>query len=391
MRASALSKGRPAWIARTIARRLAAALIGLVVASLLVYVAIPVDESIVSSTDGGYLDMHVHTAGVGAGGSGAFINREMRESLRFPIYLGAFGVSEEELHGEGDDVVIEKISAHVAASRRVDKAVVLALDGVIDAEGKLDREATQLYVPNDFVARETRRYENLCFGASVNPYRPDSLRELHDVKAQGALLIKWIPNIMHIDPADEAITPFYRELVALDLPLLSHAGHESSFATARNEYGDPRRLALPLSLGVTVIAAHIGTTGTNEGEGNFERILPMFDRYPNLHADISSLTQVNRLGFLKQALAVPGLDERLVYGTDWPLQFFPLVSPHYHLDHIDLSAAKAIAAIDNRWDRDVALKEALGTPRHVFAKSAALLDVSRCNVGTEAAEDAASE
>ncbi len=386
-----MSTGRRAWIARTIARRLTAALIGLVVASLLVYVAIPVDESIVSSTDSGYLDMHVHTAGVGAGGSGAFINREMRESFRFPIYLGAFGVSEEELHGEGDDVVIEKISAQVAASRRVDKAVVLALDGVIDAEGKLDREATQLYVPNDFVARETRRYENLCFGASVNPYRSDSLRTLHDVKAQGALLIKWIPNIMHIDPADEAITPFYRELVALDLPLLSHAGHERSFATARNEYGDPRRLALPLSLGVTVIAAHIGTTGTNEGEGNFERILPMFDRYANLHADISSLTQVNKLGFLKQALAVPGLHERLVYGTDWPLQFFPLVSPHYHLDQIDLSAAKSIVAIDNRWDRDVALKEALGTPRHVFAKSAELLDVNRCTAGKEAGEDAASE
>ena len=68
----------------------------------------------------------------------------------------------------------------------------------------------------------------------------------------------------------------------------------------------------------------------------------------------------------------------MIYGTDWPLQFFPLVSPYYHVDHIGLSAAKSIAAIENRWDRDVALKEAFGTPRRVFARTAALLDMDRC-------------
>lgn len=368
---------RRATLARAM-RRVVAALVGGGVVFVCVYLLFPVNESPSRAFDSGYLDMHVHTAGIGAGGSGAFINREMQESFRFSIYLGAFGVDAEELETEGDAVVIEKISAQVAASRRVDKAVVLALDGVVDAAGNLDREATQVYVPNAFVASETRRHDNLCFGASINPHRGDALQRLREVKAQGALLVKWIPNIMHIDPADVAITRFYEELVALDLPLLSHAGQESSFANAEDEWGDPRRLALPLSIGVTVIAAHIASTGTNEGESNFERILPMFERYSGLYADISSLTQVNRLDSLKEALAVPGLDERLVYGTDWPLQFFPLVSPYYHVDHIGLSAAKSVAAIDNRWDRDVALKEALGTPRHVFAKTAALLDVDRC-------------
>ena len=368
---------RRTTLARAV-RRVVVALVGAGAAFLCVHVAIPVDEWLTKASDGTYVDMHVHTAGIGAGGSGAFINREMRESFRFPIYLGAFGVDVEELKAEGDAVVFEKISAQVAASRRVGKAVVLALDGVVDAEGNLDRQATQVYMPNAFVASETRRHDNLCFGASVNPHRRDALRRLREVRAQGALLVKWIPNIMYIDPADETITRFYEELVALDLPLLSHAGQERSFASARDEYGDPRRLALPLSVGVTVIAAHIGTTGTNEGEGNFERILPMFERYPNLHADISSLTQVNKLGFLKRALAVPGLDERLIYGTDWPLQFFPLVSPYYHADHIGLSVAKSIAVIENRWDRDVALKEAFGTPRHVFERTAELLDVDRC-------------
>lgn len=333
--------------------------------------------SVGTASADGYLDMHVHTAGIGVGGSGAFVGAEMRGNLRFRFYLRAFGVTEEELQAEGDGLVIQRISAKVAESEQVARAVILAMDGVV-ADGELDREATQFYVPNDFVAAEVRRYDNLCFGASVNPLRHDSLARLEQAKADGALLVKWIPNVMHFDPADPAIEPFYRKLVELNLPLLSHAGKEQAFADARDEFGDPRRLAFPLSLGVTVIAAHIATTGKTDGEGNFERILPMFDEYPNLYSEISSLTQVNKRNYLKDALAVPGLDERLLYGTDYPLQFFPLVSSVWHLRHIGVGTARLVGSIPNRWDRDVALKRAIGTPEHVFARSAELLDVERC-------------
>ena len=325
----------------------------------------------------GYLDMHVHTAGIGAGGSGAFVGAEMRGNLRFHLYLRAFAVTEEELKAEGDGLVIRKISAKVAESEQVARAVILAMDGVV-ADGELDREATQYYVPNDFVAAEVKRYENLCYGASVNPLRHDALARLEQAHKDGALLVKWIPNVMHFDPADPAIEPFYRKLIELDLPLLSHAGKEQAFADARDDLGDPRRLAFPLSLGVTVIAAHIATTGESEGEDNFERILPMFDEYPNLYSEISSLTQINKRNYLKRALDVPGLDRRLLYGTDYPLQFFPLVSSAWHLRHIGAGAARRVGSIRNRWDRDVALKRAIGTPEHVFARSADLLDVQRC-------------
>lgn len=326
----------------------------------------------------GFVDLHAHAAGIGAGGSGVFIGRAMRDSFRFPIYLRAFGVSRNELEERGDAVVIDRIAAHVAASERVERAVVLALDGVVDTEGNLDREATQVYVPNDFVARETARHPQLCFGASVNPYRHDALERLARVRDAGAVLVKWIPNIMGIDPADEGIRPFYERLMALDLPLLTHAGKERSFASAVDTWGDPLRLELPLAIGVTVIAAHIATTGENAGQHNFDRILPLFDRYPNLYADISSLTQVNKLGHLARALKVPSLSERLVYGTDWPLQFFPLVSPYYHLHRIGFAEARSAAALDNAWDRDVAVKEALHVPQHVFARGAELLPMERC-------------
>ena len=323
------------------------------------------------------MDLHVHTAGIGAG-SDAFVNRQMRESWRFPIYLRAFGVTVEEVEAHGDELIVARISATVAESKRVAKAVVLAMDGVVDSAGELDREQTQVYVPNELVARATRHHANLCFGASVNPYRPDAIERLRQAADAGAVLLKWIPNIMHIDPADETLRPFYEELRALRLPLLSHAGQERSFATANDELGDPRRLVLPLSMGVTVIAAHVASTGENEGEGNFERLLPMFARYPTLYADISSLTQINKRDYLQRTLAVPNLQQRLIYGSDWPLQFAALVSPFYQMDRIGPAAAKSIAAIDNVWDRDVALKEALGVPQAVFARSAELLPTGDC-------------
>ena len=186
------------------------------------------------------------------------------------------------------------------------------------------------------------------------------------------MLVKWIPSIMWIDPADPAHVAFYREMARLGLPLLSHTGMEKSFASARDELGDPRRLELPLRHGVTVIAAHIATTGRSEGRDNFERILPMFAEYPNLYTDISSLTQINKLGYLAAALERDDIADRLLYGSDWPLQFAPLISPWYHLRHISLREAKTVSRVDNQWDRDMALKVALGVPEEVFQRAAHL-------------------
>ena len=321
----------------------------------------------------GYLDMHVHTGCMGFGDNECFVSDDIRNSFKFKFYLRAFDTNEQELIKHGDDIVIAKLSEKIAASRWVDQAVVLALDGVIDPNGQVDRARTQVYTPSDYVRDATAGYDNLLYGASINPYRTDALIRLEAAKADGAVLLKWIPCIMDIDPADPRLEPFYRKLVELDLPLLSHAGQERSFATSVDELCDPVRLRLPLDLGVTVIAAHIATTGNNHGVANFERLLPMFTEYPNLYTDISSLTQVNKLGYLNTALLQESLTERMVFGSDWPLQMFPLVSPWYQGDALSVGEVKHILRIDNQWDRDVMLKKFMGVPEEVFERSRTLL------------------
>ncbi len=325
----------------------------------------PVSPALLTKSEP-YADMHVHTAGIGAGDSKAFISQELIDSYKFKFYLQAFDVTQEELVEKGDALVLERLSKKITDSKQVNRAVVLAMDGVINDLGGLDHAKTVVYVPNDFVAEETAKYDNLLFGASVNPYRPDAIRHLVRAKRQGAVLVKWIPSIMLIDPSDKALTSFYLALIELDLPLLSHAGQEGSFLESKDELNDPLRLELPLRLGVKVIAAHISSKGTVDGVDNFHRILPLFRKYENLYADISALTQVNRLGYLKKALGLGYLKGRLIYGSDWPLQFFPLVSPWYHFPAVRLADMRFVSKQSNLWDRDVLLKKALGVTEDIF-------------------------
>jgi uncharacterized protein len=174
---------------------------------------------------------------------------------------------------------------------------------------------------------------------------------------------------MAIDPADERLVPFYKKLVELKLPLLVHMGQERSFTHADDSLCDPERLQLPLRLGVTVIAAHIASTGQHAGERDTDRLRRLFPTFPNLYSEISSLTQVNKLGYLREALTRPEFHGRLLYGTDFPLINMPLTSPYYFPLNLTRRQMARIQRIENPWDRDVALKQALGVPLDLFVRS----------------------
>lgn len=324
----------------------------------------------------GILDMHCHVAGLGGGGSGCFVSEKLRDNWRFGIYLRSFGVTRKELQEHGDTLMVERIAGTLSQSKFVGKAVLLAMDGVIAADGSLDLERTELYVPDEFVAAAASRYPSLLFGASVNPYRKDALKRLDWAKKHGAVLVKWLPSIMDIDPADPKLVPFYKKLVELKLPLLTHAGQERSFSSSNDELCDPEKLRLPLGLGVTVIAAHIASTGKYHGERSTERLARLMGEYPNLYSDISSLTQLNKLTYMKKALSRAEFKGRLLYGSDFPLINTSLVSPLYYAFRLSPKKIAAILRTKNPWDRDVLLKRALGTPAEIFDRPRLLLEKS---------------
>ncbi len=298
---------------------------------------------------GKIIDLHCHVAGIGAGDSGCFVSVTLRNSWRYRIYLKAFGVSQAELLNQGDQILIER--------------------------GATDLARTEVHIPNAFVAAMVGQHDNLYYGASINPYRPEALALLDQANIDGAVLLKWLPAIQLIDPADQRLTPFYLRLKELELPLLTHTGHEHSFSRADNRLGDPQLLRLPLSLGVTVIAAHAACSGKSNGVDNLARLLPMFAEFPTLYADISSLTQLNKLSCLAKLLSHPEIHDRLLYGTDMPLLATPMVSPFYFARNLSWRQILALARVGNPWDQDLLLKQALGVPGAVFSRGAELLRI----------------
>ena len=365
-----MKKTRNRIVART---RVFRFVFGLIIALILTASVIPARPyRPVEPIPAGIVDMHCHLAGIGSGGSGCFVSPRLRDNWRFRIYLRSFGVSREELLVKGDGLVADRISELLAQSKYVSKVVLLALDGVVAADGRLDTNRTEVYVPNQFVADMVARHTNLLFGASVNPYRKDALQQLEWAKTHGAVLVKWIPPIMEINPDDPTLIPFYQKMVELKLPLLSHTGREKSFSRAAEEFGDPAKLRLPLSLGVTVIAAHIAASEKYHGERGTDRLARLMREYPRLYADISALTQLNRAGALKEALTKPEFSGRLLYGSDFPLINTSLVSPWYS-GRLSLAKKMIIWRTPNPWDRDVLLKHELGLDHGTFARPAELL------------------
>jgi predicted TIM-barrel fold metal-dependent hydrolase len=315
------------------------------------------------------IDMHCHTAGIGAGASGCFVSSAMRHNVRFNFFLKTFGVTESELLQHGDGLVLERLSQHLGESRHVSSAVVLAMDGAVDSHGALNESATEIYIPNDYLGRECKKYSNLLFGASINPCRPDALERLERAAEDGAVLLKWLPSVQMIDPGDARLKPFYQRLAELNLPLLTHTGGEESFTRVDNSLADPLRLRSALDEGVTVIAAHCASNGRNDGQANMARLLSLLEQYPKLYADISSLTQVNRLGHLTRVLRHKSIHDRLLYGSDMPIINSFITSPWWHAGRIPFPEVRRISAIKNPWDRDVELKMALGVTEEILSNS----------------------
>lgn len=322
------------------------------------------------------IDIHCHTAGIGAGGSGCFVSPSLRRNVRYRFFLKAFGVSEGELERHGDALVLERLSARLQQSRHVAAAVILAMDGPLDLQGRLDMSRTEIHIPNDFLAQECRKHTGLLFGASINPFRRDAFDRLEQAVADGAVLLKWLPSIQGIDPGDRRLEPFYRRLQELQLPLLTHTGNEESFTYADNSLADPQRLRRPLEMGVPVIAAHCASNGRSQGQHNLKRLLPLFDEFPNLYADISALTQANRLGHLPKVLRHHHLHGRLLYGSDMPIIATGITSPLFHAYRLPPGKIISLATIRNPWDRDVELKRALGMTEEMFGNSGRVLNIT---------------
>jgi predicted TIM-barrel fold metal-dependent hydrolase len=311
------------------------------------------------------MDHHVHVAGLGVGGTKAFVNPKMLtwrhpfHRLKLKVYMSSSGVSDED---KADPQAVARLTSLVASIKNHGKHRLLAFDKHYRRDGTVNLEKTEFYVPNEYVFELTDRYPELFVpNISVNPYRPDAIAELEKWAGRGARIVKWLPNAMGIDPSDPKCDPFYQKMKELDLILLSHGGEEKAVEAEEDQkLGNPLLLRRALDHGVKVIVAHCAGLGTNQDlDAKDRRVVDNFDLFLRLMGDkrydglvfgeISAMTQFNRSGKpLRTMLEREDLHERLVNGSDYPLPAVnvlirtrPLVKQGY----IDSSEAESLREI----------------------------------------------
>ena len=183
--------------------------------------------------------------------------------IQFLVYCDAARIVDLD---RGDQQYVERLAALELAWPNHGRFGILAFDAHYRADGARDDDATDVYVPNDYVLDLAGREPDLFVPiGSVHSYRKDALDELDRLAARGVKIVKWLPNAMGIDPADARCDAFYDRMAAHGMALLSHAGDEHAVdAAAAQELGNPLRLRRALEHGVHVIVAHCASLGSNE-------------------------------------------------------------------------------------------------------------------------------
>jgi predicted TIM-barrel fold metal-dependent hydrolase len=236
------------------------------------------------------------------------------------------------------------------------------MDRAYRADGSPDLARTEFYVPNAYVLAAAAEHPGLIVPViSIHPGRKDAIQELETCAAQGARLLKWLPNAQNIDPADPRYDAFYRRMKDLGIVLLTHAGEEKAVAVkGAQALGNPLRLRRSLDLGVTVIVAHCASLGRNADLDHpgtsatnfalFLRLMGDSKYHGRLFGDLSAITQINRLPApLQTLLAHPEFDDRLLNGSDYPLPGVDLVIWTRRLVELGMITSVERRALNEIW------------------------------------------
>ena len=318
-------------------------------------------------------DIHVHLVGFERTRTGCYLRIE-RMATGLSKKLGeSYCVDNSQLNEHGIDIrtatsVLSQIEDSV-----LDHAVLLALDGIYDTNGKSLNDKTVCRVDNDFVANLTSEHKKALFGASIHPYRRDALKELERLVGLGACLVKWIPSAQGIDLNHPRCLAFYDALSDLNVPLLCHAGVEHVIPGGHVSMNAPNLLRAALEREVTVIAAHCGARLFITEVDFFQQWARLTNEYPNLYGDISAFGFPLRRWALHKIIRDPILSERILFGSDFPS---PILLCSY-LGMVKCSDLSRLNGLSNPFDKAVETMKAAGVPDVVFNRAYPLLRMNR--------------
>ena len=311
------------------------------------------------------LDLHVHVSAL-TPGHGCMSGR-LLNSLPFRFMRWRLGIPGTDAATER--AIAVKLAETIDGTPTLDAAVILAFDAVYDRDGRMDEANTHLYVTNDYVIELCKANPKMLFGASVHPYRKDAVAEVGRCAAAGAVLMKWLPIVQGMDPADERCVPFYEALAHHKLPLLCHTGGEKSLPNLDLSLADPLLLRPALDRGVTVIMAHCGTRSAPGETDYLPRFVRMAHEYEHCYGDTAALNLPTRNYAYETILKDRVVRSKLLHGSDWPIISFPPVM------ELGVPASLGLMRERNWMQRDVLIKQRLGFDDAYWHRAAKVLRV----------------
>lgn len=308
-------------------------------------------------------DCHVHLVGTGDGRPEDVWINPVLDSPWHPLqlvqkrlYMNASCVPKE---GRADEAYVERLKSLLDPAGQM-RLLLLAFDYNHDETGRRRPDLSTFFISNSYAREVAASHPQIEWICSVHPYREDALEALRWAAAQGARAVKWLPPAMGMDPSSPRCDPFYQELQRLNLPLLTHGGHElAAQGGGHQEFGNPLLLRRALDHGVRVVVAHCASlgavvdirehSGARSAATNFQAFMQLM-REPSyedlLFGDLSAITQVNRAPeSLKTLLLAEDIHHRLLNGSDYPLSgILPLFS-HRQLQRLGLLDAETAAVV----------------------------------------------
>ena len=316
------------------------------------------------------IDGHVHFVGDGSNGSGCWLrSHTLLDRIMEPVVKAQAGILQASQKLGLDRAYEERLTRLITQSS-LDAVLLLAMDYPYSEDGDCLQAKAKFYVPNDHILSLAQADPQLIPACSIHPARTDAIEELERCADAGAKVLKLLPNCHLVNCSNPRYRPFWEKLAHLGLPFLAHTGGEFSVPVLNASYADPRILRLPLSCGVTVIAAHgAGKSGLRDPDYTRD-LLKMMDHFPRLFTDNSALASPNRWRTIKPLLD-PKVQARVTHGSDFPIPSGGLGPWMGGL----LKAGDYIKSrkINNPLERDVFIKQAVGFHEDTFTRLGQLI------------------
>ncbi len=359
-----------------------------------------VKSAFIGIEEGENVDQHIHV--IGFGGRVTFfegvIGCDQAQFARYPIYLNPrrlswlnlprfiqtkvlmkeSGISnalfdaldKDHANDRYIDRLYQLVKHYRPGSNKPGRFYLLAMAATYTDAGTLDWQRTDVHIPNRYVinlahclnqkfkAELAVDYAPFAVVGSVHPADPNALQQVETLRDAGVRYIKWLPNVMHIDPAREVYSEFYRALAGgqgrTPIALLTHTGFEHATDAPHEwqQYGNPAGYRNALVQGVRVVMSHSGYKGLSKHDGamvsNADLFFEIMERYPNAESDLSAITFVEApRGKSLKALHTPPYslaaqlkdilrqaehyNGRMTYGSDYPLPASALLNPNRNL------------------------------------------------------------